>query len=142
MADRDDEDGFHYDKPSKSMRKREAHRLQDLGEELIELRDSELVALDLPEILVEAVREARRTTSRGGGARQRADGDAVETASGTVRAGAKIAYGRGSVIFAAGHNQPTMACALPKLAQSIFPTSCSDRSDCGRISRVDGIDRL
>ena len=71
MADRDEEDGFHYDKPSKSMRKREAHRLQDLGEELIELRDSELLALNLPEILVEAVREARRTSSRGGGARQR-----------------------------------------------------------------------
>ncbi len=51
MADRDDEDRFHYDKPSKSMRKRDAHALQDLGEELIELRDSELVALDLPEIL-------------------------------------------------------------------------------------------
>jgi len=71
LADRDEEDGFHYDKPSKSMRKREAHRLQDLGEELIELRDSELLALNLPEILVEAVREARRTSSRGGGARQR-----------------------------------------------------------------------
>jgi ribosome-associated protein len=67
----DEEDGFHYDKPSKSQRKRDAHRAQDLGEELIELRDSELVALDLPEILLEAVREARRTKSRGGGARQR-----------------------------------------------------------------------
>ena len=29
MADRDDEDRFHYDKPSKSMRKREAHALQE-----------------------------------------------------------------------------------------------------------------
>lgn len=71
MADRDDDDRFQYDKPSKSMRKRQAHALQDLGEELIELRDAELVALDLPDILVEAVREARRTPSRGGGARQR-----------------------------------------------------------------------
>ena len=64
MAARDEEDDDRYDKPSKSQRKRDAHRLQDLGEELIELRDAELVALDLPEILVEAVREARRTTSR------------------------------------------------------------------------------
>jgi ribosome-associated protein len=71
LARRDDEDDFHYDKPSKSSRKRDAHALQDLGVELIELRDAELVALNLPEILVEAVREARRTSSRGGGARQR-----------------------------------------------------------------------
>jgi len=71
LADRDEDDGYRYDKPSKSSRKREAHALQDLGVELIELRDSELVALDLPETLVEAVREARRTSSRGGGARQR-----------------------------------------------------------------------
>lgn len=71
LARPDDEDRPQYDKPSKSMRKRDAHRLQDLGVELIELRDSELVALDLPEVLVEAVREAKRTSSRGGGARQR-----------------------------------------------------------------------
>jgi ribosome-associated protein len=71
LADRNEEDGFHYDKPSKSMRKRDAHALQDLGVQLIELRDSELVALNLPEILVDAVRDARRTSSRGGGARQR-----------------------------------------------------------------------
>ena len=38
---------------------------------LIEFRDSELLALDLPERLVDAIREARRTPSRGGGARQR-----------------------------------------------------------------------
>ena len=42
-----------------------------MGETLIGLRDSELVALDLPERLVDAIREARRTPSRGGGARQR-----------------------------------------------------------------------
>jgi len=57
--------------PSKSARKRAAHAAQDLGEELIRLRDSELAALELPERLVEAVREARRIKSRGGGARQR-----------------------------------------------------------------------
>jgi ribosome-associated protein len=72
LAARDDEDEDSLqEKPSKSARKRAAHAAQDLGEMLIELRDSELVALDLPERLVDAIREARRTPSRGGGARQR-----------------------------------------------------------------------
>jgi ribosome-associated protein len=57
--------------PSKSERKRAAHAAQDLGEELIQLRDADLEALNLPERLVDAIREARRITSRGGGARQR-----------------------------------------------------------------------
>ncbi len=60
-----------FDGPSKSARKRAAHAAQDLGEELIRMRDSDLEALDLPETLVDAIREARRITSRGGGARQR-----------------------------------------------------------------------
>jgi ribosome-associated protein len=59
------------ERPSKSARKREAHAAQDLGETLIRLRDAELEALDLPERLVEAIREARRISSRAGGARQR-----------------------------------------------------------------------
>jgi ribosome-associated protein len=71
LTARDEEEDDLYDKPSKSSRKRAAHAAQDLGETLIGLRDSELVALDLPEILVDAIREARRTPSRGGGARQR-----------------------------------------------------------------------
>jgi ribosome-associated protein len=59
------------EEPSKSARKRAAHAAQDLGEELIRMRDSDLEALNLPERLVDALREARRITSRGGGARQR-----------------------------------------------------------------------
>lgn len=58
-------------RPSKSERKRTAHAAQDLGEALIALRDSELEALGLPERLTEAIREARRITSRAAGARQR-----------------------------------------------------------------------
>jgi ribosome-associated protein len=58
-------------RPSKSARKREAAAAQDLGERLIQLKDSDLVALDLPETLLEAVRLARRITARGGLARQR-----------------------------------------------------------------------
>lgn len=60
-----------YETPSKSARKRAAHAAQELGEELIRMRDSDLGALNLPESLVEAVRDARRISSRGGGARQR-----------------------------------------------------------------------
>jgi ribosome-associated protein len=67
VAEEDDFD----DRPSKSERKRAAHAAQDLGESLIGLRDSELTALNLPERLVDAVREARRIPSRAGGARQR-----------------------------------------------------------------------
>ena len=58
-------------RPSKSSRKRAAHAAQDLGETLIRLRDAELEALSLPEQLTDAIREARRITSRAGGARQR-----------------------------------------------------------------------
>jgi ribosome-associated protein len=65
------DDDSEYDGPSKSSRKRAAHAAQDLGEELIRMRDSELESLDLPESLVDAVRDARRITSRGGLARQR-----------------------------------------------------------------------
>lgn len=58
-------------RPSKSERKRAAHAAQDLGEALISMRDAELEALALPERLTEAIREARRISSRAGGARQR-----------------------------------------------------------------------
>jgi ribosome-associated protein len=58
-------------RPSKSERKRAAHAAQDLGEALIRLRDAELDALGLPERLNDAIREARRITSRAAGARQR-----------------------------------------------------------------------
>lgn len=60
-----------FDEPSKSARKRAAHAAQDLGEQLIRLRDSDLEALDLPERLIDAIRAARSITARGGAARQR-----------------------------------------------------------------------
>ena len=59
------------ERPSKCERKRAAHAAQDLGEALIGLREAELEALALPERLTDAIREARRITSRAGGARQR-----------------------------------------------------------------------
>ena len=58
-------------RPSKSARKREATAAQDLGERLIALKESELVALELPEKLFDAIMLAKRITSRGGLARQR-----------------------------------------------------------------------
>jgi ribosome-associated protein len=60
-----------FDGPSKSVLKRDAHRAQLLGEQLIALKDPELTALELPERLHEAIVAARSISSRGGGARQR-----------------------------------------------------------------------
>jgi ribosome-associated protein len=60
-----------FDGPSKSVRKRDAHRAQALGEQLISLKDAELAALELPEPLYDAIVAARSIGSRGGGARQR-----------------------------------------------------------------------
>jgi ribosome-associated protein len=59
------------ERPSKSARKRAAHAAQALGERLVALKDADLVSLQLPEALLEAVREARRIKARGGLARQR-----------------------------------------------------------------------
>lgn len=59
------------DRPSKSARKRAAHAAQDLGTRLIGLRETDLLALELPDPLLDAVREARRLTSRAALARQR-----------------------------------------------------------------------
>jgi ribosome-associated protein len=57
--------------PSKSQRKRDSSDLQSLGEALIELPESELDALPLPEILRDAVLLARRITAHGGLYRQK-----------------------------------------------------------------------
>jgi ribosome-associated protein len=69
----DDEDGADAaaQRPSKSARKRAAHAAQDLGERLVQLREAQLAALELPEALKEAVRAARHIRSRAAGARQR-----------------------------------------------------------------------
>jgi ribosomal 50S subunit-associated protein YjgA (DUF615 family) len=56
--------------PSKSLRKREAHGLQKLGEHLVGMRDKEFRTLPLPDSLIEAILEARRLKSRAALARQ------------------------------------------------------------------------
>ena len=70
-SDRERADEESGERPSKSARKRAAHAAQDLGEELTRLREAELAALALPEALAEAIRAARRITSRAALARQR-----------------------------------------------------------------------
>ena len=68
----EDEETQEFDgRPSKSARKREAAAAQDLGKRLIDLKESELRALDLDERLFDAILLAKEITSRGGLARQR-----------------------------------------------------------------------
>ena len=72
MQDDEDSGDFdQYDGPSKSQRKRDADAAQKLGTRLIELKESELRALPLPEIALDAILLAQRITARGGLARQR-----------------------------------------------------------------------
>jgi ribosome-associated protein len=60
--------------PSKTRRKAEMHALRDLGEALIELEPARLAELaaevELPEKLLDAIREARAITAWGGRKRQ------------------------------------------------------------------------
>lgn len=71
MTDDDADDGSYDERPSKSERKRRSDDLQALGEALIELSDSELEALPLPEQLRDAVLLARKITAHGGLYRQK-----------------------------------------------------------------------
>jgi ribosome-associated protein len=58
------------DAPSRSARKRASHELTKLGAELVALRPSRFATLDLPDLLQEAVVEARRLKSFGAQRRQ------------------------------------------------------------------------
>ena len=55
---------------SKTQRKKEMHALQALGAALVELGEAQLDALELPEELAQAVREAKRIRSHEGRRRQ------------------------------------------------------------------------
>jgi ribosome-associated protein len=70
MTKRDEPD-YDDDRPSKSERKRNAHEAQELGEELIRLKQIDLAIFELPEPLHDAILEARRLTSRAALVRQR-----------------------------------------------------------------------
>lgn len=56
---------------SKTKRKAAMQELQHLGEELIALNNAKLGQLDLPELLLDAVKEAQRITSNSALARQK-----------------------------------------------------------------------
>ena len=72
LPDSDDADEL-FERPSRSARKRDAEARQKLGEQLVQLRASQLaaLALELPEPLLEAIQAARRIKSRSALARQR-----------------------------------------------------------------------
>ena len=58
------------ERPSKSQRKRDMHSLQDLGAELVALPEDRLAAVELPELLVDAIEQARRIRDFEGKRRQ------------------------------------------------------------------------
>lgn len=88
-------DATDVEPPSRSARKRASEALQTLGEALVELPDSKLRALPLPESLYDAIVDARRLPTFGAQRRQaqligklmrRLDEDAVEAAREAVNA--------------------------------------------------------
>ncbi|MBE7527017.1 ribosome biogenesis factor YjgA [Nitrosomonas sp.] len=69
QAENQPDSGFEP-QPSKTRIKQEMHALQDLGERLIGLEPARIAELDLPEKLVDALREIRKITSHGARRRQ------------------------------------------------------------------------
>lgn len=70
QADPTPADEPRFEGPSKTRRKKDMHALQDLGEQLVALSTERLARLDLPEALVDAVREAQRMTKHDEGRRR------------------------------------------------------------------------
>lgn len=66
------EDDFAEDntRPSKTKMKEAMHELRDLGAELVELSVSQLKRIDLPETLLQAVRDCQKITAHGARRRQ------------------------------------------------------------------------
>lgn len=58
-------------KPSKSARKRQYLALQKLGEELLTVKESDLLSMDIDDDLLAAIQDARRIKSRGALRRQK-----------------------------------------------------------------------
>lgn len=58
------------DLPSKTRRKHDMHELQDIGEQLLELNPAQITGLSLPELLLDAVQEAKRLKKHGAYRRQ------------------------------------------------------------------------
>ena len=66
----DDDFTDDYDRPSKTKQKEAMHELRDLGAELVELSVGQLKRINLPENIMDAVREAQKITSHGARRRQ------------------------------------------------------------------------
>ncbi len=64
------DDAASAQRPSKTQLKKEMHELQDLGEALVALPDERVAALALPESLLSALQEFKRTRSHEGRRRQ------------------------------------------------------------------------
>ena len=56
--------------PSKTKRKKDMHALQEIGEQLVALESKKLAEFDLPEILSDAIRQARSMQKHGARRRQ------------------------------------------------------------------------
>ncbi|MBY0473577.1 MAG: DUF615 domain-containing protein [Nitrosomonas sp.] len=56
--------------PSKTQRKKDMHALQEIGEQLVELDPKKLTEFDLPEILKDAIQQARSIQKHGARRRQ------------------------------------------------------------------------
>jgi ribosome-associated protein len=63
-------DDDEFERPSKTQKKRESHVLQSLGEDLLTLPADRLAPLGLPEILLDAVKAAKKITAHEGRRRQ------------------------------------------------------------------------
>ncbi|WP_348704966.1 ribosome biogenesis factor YjgA [Acidovorax soli] len=66
----EDFDADFDERPSKSQKKRDMHDLQALGADLLTLPESRLEPLDLPEILRDAIRDAKKISNFEGKRRQ------------------------------------------------------------------------
>jgi ribosome-associated protein len=66
----EDFDADFDERPSKSQKKRDMHELQGLGEDLLTLPASRIEPLDLPEILLDAIKAAKKITNFEGKRRQ------------------------------------------------------------------------
>ncbi|MDH5479210.1 MAG: DUF615 domain-containing protein [Nitrosomonas sp.] len=70
MQNHSENDNEPEDRPSKTQRKKAMHALQNIGEQLVELDTKKLEELNLPEILMNAVLEAKQIKKHGGRRRQ------------------------------------------------------------------------
>lgn len=66
----DIQDDDFYDRPSKTQKKRDSHVLQSLGEDLLTLPFDRVVPLNLPDILLDAIKAAKKITAHEGRRRQ------------------------------------------------------------------------